>query len=282
MENYILILLTILIILVITIVYFGYKQLTHLQVNVNKNTSNIDALQSYLSNLNNHTNNIYSRDMPNVNNNHNVSLDTKDVLNNEVNNPSESDVPDEPNNSSNSDSDSSSGSNSDSSSGSDTDSSNSSKSGSSSDSSSGSSSDSDDDKNTPDVVEEVADAPVEEVADAPDTLSEIIIDGSNISKEISKINIDVADGATVDNTETDSVEVKLFEENNFMNNIDNILMDEMKVINIGEPSKKLTKLTPNAPAKNFETGHIEISENNNKKYEVVENKNGVKRWKKID
>ena len=110
----------------------------------------------------------------------------------------------------------------------------------------------------------------------------IIIDGSNVSKEISKINIDVADGVQIDSTEAENAEVKLFEENNFMNNIDNMLMDDMKVINVGEPSKKLTKLTPNAPAKNFETGHIEISENNNKKYEVVENKNGVKRWKKID
>ena len=49
MENYILILLTILVVLVIAIVYFGYRQLGHLRMIVGKNSNNISALQSILS-----------------------------------------------------------------------------------------------------------------------------------------------------------------------------------------------------------------------------------------
>lgn len=50
MEKYILILLTILVLLVIAVVYFGYRELNHIRVSVNKNSSNVAALQSYLTN----------------------------------------------------------------------------------------------------------------------------------------------------------------------------------------------------------------------------------------
>ena len=45
------------------------------------------------------------------------------------------------------------------------------------------------------------------------------------------------------------------------------------------PSSKRT--VPNELAKNFDVGHKVVSENDSNTYEVIANKNGVKRWKKI-
>lgn len=52
MENYILILLTILVFLVIAIVAFGYSKIERLRTSVNRNTANISALQSFISRIN--------------------------------------------------------------------------------------------------------------------------------------------------------------------------------------------------------------------------------------
>ena len=51
MLNYILILLTILVALVVAIVYFGHRQLNHMKIIVNKNSSNISAIQTLLNNM---------------------------------------------------------------------------------------------------------------------------------------------------------------------------------------------------------------------------------------
>lgn len=72
------------------------------------------------------------------------------------------------------------------------------------------------------------------------------------------------------------------ENDGFMNTIDNMLDSDTKMIQVGEPVKKTTKATPNSSAKDFEVGHVEVSENSGEKYEVVANKNGVKRWKKVN
>ena len=45
---------------------------------------------------------------------------------------------------------------------------------------------------------------------------------------------------------------------------------------------KKKKRVPNTPAKSFDLGIIQKSENNNKMYIVSENKNGIKRWKKFE
>lgn len=54
---------------------------------------------------------------------------------------------------------------------------------------------------------------------------------------------------------------------------DNIELDENK--------NKKQKNTPNEKAKDYETGHILISENDGNQYIVTESKNGSKRWKKV-
>jgi hypothetical protein len=120
------------------------------------------------------------------------------------------------------------------------------------------------------VVNEVEQV-VEEVEQAVDeTHVEQVVDeveqaGEEIVKTPSTDNLGISD-----------------ENDGFMNDIDNMLDSDTKMIQVGEPVKKTTKSTPNSSAKDFEVGHVEVSENSGEKYEVVANKNGVKRWKKVN
>ena len=56
---------------------------------------------------------------------------------------------------------------------------------------------------------------------------------------------------------------------------------ELCKINVKSNKNKKQKNTPNEKAKDYETGHILISENDGNQYIVTESKNGTKRWKKV-
>lgn len=250
MENYILILLTILIVLVITIVYFGYRQLTHIRVNVNKNTSNIAALQSYLSKLNNSTSHM-SRSTRNLNDNYQHSTDLSSGDNIDVSDLSDissDDVQDQINNTPRS----------------------------SGNFSSSSSSDQETDMEVANIIEGVENVVKEVVVEGVVEVVENVVE--NIVEEI--IENVVEEEKMIDNSVEQSG--TLNEIDGFMNAIDNMLDNDTKMIQLGEVVKKQAKSTPKALAKDFEIGHIEISEKSGESYEVVANKNGSKRWKKIN
>ena len=57
--------------------------------------------------------------------------------------------------------------------------------------------------------------------------------------------------------------------------------EEEKTILMSKNKKKKTSNTPNDPAKNFENGMVIVSENDFNEYQVMETKNGIKKWKKI-
>jgi hypothetical protein len=274
MENYILILLTILIVLVITIVYFGYRQLTHIRVNVNKNTSNIAALQSYLSKLNNTPTSTshMSRSTRNLNDNYQHSADLSSGDNIDVSDSSDvssDDVQDQINNTPHS-------------------------SGKFSSSSSGSSdsSDQETDMEVPNIIEGVV-----EVVDIVKNVVENVVEnvGENVGEEVVENVVEEVENLVENVVEVvDTVKEKKMIDNSaeqsgtlneidgFMNAIDNMLDNDTKMIQLGEVVKKQAKSTPKALAKDFEIGHIEISEKSGESYEVVANKNGSKRWKKIN
>ena len=61
---------------------------------------------------------------------------------------------------------------------------------------------------------------------------------------------------------------------------DLLKIKDVKIITSSSPSVK-KRSVPNEPAKDYDVGHQLMSGNDNNMYEVIANKNGVKRWKKI-
>ena len=85
---------------------------------------------------------------------------------------------------------------------------------------------------------------------------------------------DVQDGEDVEKNNSEEVlEQDNEKDDNEISIQDNIELDENK--------NKKQKNTPNEKAKDYETGHILISENDGNQYIVTESKNGTKRWKKV-
>ena len=46
-------------------------------------------------------------------------------------------------------------------------------------------------------------------------------------------------------------------------------------------TEKKKRNVPNDKPKNFEVGYIKVSENDKNRYKIVQNKNGVHRWKRL-
>ena len=82
-------------------------------------------------------------------------------------------------------------------------------------------------------------------------------------------------------------EINIDEKNNdgYMDKIDKMENDsnnDTKIIELKSTDKKVGKrLSPDGVPKNFDVSHQEVSENDGNTYEVVANKNGTKRWKKV-
>ncbi len=212
MENYILILLTILVVLVITIVYFGYRQLGHLRIIVNKNSINISGLQSYLSKMSPQDGINTSRNIP-ISTFMHEQEDSSDI--------------------------------------------------------SDSSFSSENDLSSVDNIN---------VSDSEDTVNETVND--NVNETVNKI-VNNIDDMSVNSIINGNINVSTninddVDDDSFMDDID----QDTKVIELKSNDKRVIKrLSPNEIPKNFELGHEQVSENDGKIYEIVENKTGIKRWK---
>ena len=226
MENYILILLTILVTLVIAIVYFGYRQLNHIRTTTNKNTMNISGIQSYLSKMIPSEAMVNERSMP-INGNQYVNirnmpeLDSEDEEISSVDNINVSDSEDcfAPTHN-------------------------------------------DYIPNSEDLLKDQEVVITDHVDQENDNLIGHITEP--IIEPIIEPNMEglVVDSAIEDNEEDNEED------------IDN----DTKVIEL-KSNKKTVRLSPNDSPKKFEIGHEQLSENDNKVYEVIENKIGTKRWK---
>ena len=101
-----------------------------------------------------------------------------------------------------------------------------------------------------------------------DTMSdEDIKSNSNDEKET---NIRIIK-STDDNTNLIDSNTKLTDNSNSVNT-------KSIVLNITKNNKQSKRNTPNEHANKFEKGHVMISDNDNRKYRVLETKTGVKRW----
>jgi len=127
-------------------------------------------------------------------------------------------------------------------------------------------------------VEEVEDS-VEEVNGNVEKVEDSV---EEVEDSVGEVNMEEVNVEEV-NGDVEEIEGKISEDKDgFMKEIDNMLEDNTKMVQIGETVNKSVKSTPNSLAKDFDVEHVEISENNGKKYEVVVNKNGIKRWKKVN
>jgi len=243
MENYILILLTILVVLVIGIVYFGYRQLNHLRVTVNKNTTNLSALQSYLSR---------SPDQ-NVIPDNTLNVSPLQSMGGNYDSCSESELS------------------------------------------------SVDNIHVSDSESEAESEPESEPeSEAENNMVEHFekTDNEELSqKDLSKLVTEIeTEERTEEEDEEDEEKEEDYEENTeevieevieevteevtdgFMDEIDN----NTKIIELKTSEKKVGKrLSPNSLPKDFDVGYQEVSENDGNTYEVVANKNGIKRWKRV-
>lgn len=260
MEKYILILLTILVVLVIVVVGFGYRKIEHLRTNVNRNSANISALQSYVSKLNippHEHQNRFNQPSANV-----VSRDEIDVSESESDDDfrSDDDFVNYNMKDVNLDDD-----------------------------------DLDDDDDDENRVEEVI-SREDEIGEARDIVnnssssnssssssssSEVDINISELNGGSAEVNTEQENGFVVGDSQEPNDE-KSDEKSDIMNVIDeNVTDTEVKNISLGATTKKIKTGTPNTPAKNFEVGYEMESDRDSNTYTVIETKNGQKRWKKV-
>lgn len=242
MEKYIFILFIMLLIVLIVVVYFGYSKLNHISINVNRNTKNISAIQSLLGN---HP--IIANNMPL---DPSMIEDSDDELENNFRNQEFNDLENAilRKKKNISEEENIIG---------------------------------DDDEDVEYIGDENEndgdDDDDNEVTEEIDTTGE-----NNVEPEIEVEEDDQENDNKEENKEEDSEK-----ESNEQEETDNdkkykdIMerIDDMKTIEIESAKKK--KSTPSKSPKNYDIGFTQISENDGKKYEIVANKNGVKRWKLV-
>jgi hypothetical protein len=253
MEKYILILLTILVVLVIVVVGFGYRKIEHLRTSVNRNTANINALQSYVSKLSipppvvpTH----FRQPPANV-----VSRDEIDVSESESDDDFGSDTEFVNYNLKNVNDDFEDG-----------------------------------DLEEGDRVEDISDEELDEARDvinnssshnSSSSDSEIDVNISELNGGSTEVNEEQENDFVVDDSQELNDE-QSDEKSEIMSVIDeNVTDTEVKNISLGETTKKIKTGTPNTPAKNFDVGYEMESDRDGHTYTVIETKTGQKRWKKL-
>jgi len=110
-----------------------------------------------------------------------------------------------------------------------------------------------------------------------------------VEEVLDQLNTDTNDNSTSLFTTQDMIsdeEVnQLMEELDQEENEQKSLTANEKVVEVTTPSSSSSgykkKTTPDEPAKNFQLGDTLVSNNDNKTYQVIITKSGVKRWKKI-
>ena len=123
----------------------------------------------------------------------------------------------------------------------------------------------------------------EELEDLDDDLDDLDDELEGEDEDLDDEEVELDD----EEVELDNEEVFLNddEETNVQEEDEEVLFDEnndnTKVINMEKTSNNKKRSAPNEQAKDYDVGHVVLSENDNNKYEVIANKNGVKRWKKI-
>jgi len=131
--------------------------------------------------------------------------------------------------------------------------------------------DDDDDEVVEDDDEVVEDDDDEVVEDDDDEVVEDDDDEDNEDDDV----VEVVDDDKVEDVVEDVVE-------NVVENVSLDLTDGGNfVIKEESPSKKKKKNTPETAAKQFDVGYVCVSENDSNKYEVMADKNGNKRWRKL-
>ena len=88
--------------------------------------------------------------------------------------------------------------------------------------------------------------------------------------ELNKTNVMFSDKIVKENHET-------LEKNN-----NNEVLNDHKNIELNNVVKKMAKKTPSTPAKNHQIGYTILSDNDNNSYSVIETKNNIKKWKKLN
>ena len=258
MENYILILLTVLVVLVIAIVAIGYRKIEHLRTSVNRNTANISAMQSYVSRINNVSR--YGSSQPTYTEDIDVSDSESDA----------SDFVSMQNAGSFLASDNTKSQDFD---------------------------DSSDESflNPEDTKSEILNKSLGKKEEHESFLEkegdEEVSNNENLPEETRVIELE-SDTAPEEKIELEKDDVNENSSNGMKSSSDEDISEvelgaeeeEVKEIELGNektmPNKKLPTL-PNRAAKEFDTGYRIESENDGFTYEVIERKDGIKRWKKI-
>tara|TARA_B110000967_G_C18886567_1_gene564403 strand:- start:318 stop:1256 length:939 start_codon:yes stop_codon:yes gene_type:complete len=310
MHTYLLILLTILVLLTVFLVYFNYKRLAKLQVEVNRNKYDVSAVRDHLSGNQKPNHNVESQMAGMMGNVQSMMQQPLDIDDDSSVNSSddEKDLPlqnfinygDNQNDNSDDDSDDGDSDDDDSDDDSDDDDVN---------------DDVNDDAGTDDYkdddlqnIEDVGNETVEESNNNLDDVSPNQEEESNNDlddlspnqEEESKNDLDeVQHLSTVldfsqngpeiielDNTDSDEKKFIVKQDEDELDKLEekmNEVLDEsIKNIKLKEKEKKKSKRSvPSDKPSNHELGYTCQSDNDGKTYQVVANKNGVLRWKKI-
>jgi len=259
MEKYILILLTLLVLLVIVVLFFGYKKLNYLSVDVARNTKNIIAIQSLLSNhsfLDRDDDHYNDRSMRGENERKVKFSDNEH--NNGVGLPKEIDLDDLDDNDNDND---------------DNDDNN--------DKSSDELGDEEDYDEVHSVVLEVSDDERGTQLSSENSTTETKDKPHNKNVSLSDFLEQVGDTEEEKEEKEEEEQVSPFNEDDQEDNHSEggeTSFQDVKIIEI-KSKKTKGKNIPNDDVNELDVGETRLSENDGKLYEVVQNKNGTKRWK---